>query len=98
LRKVRQKPENPFGGVQVVFIGDLFQLSPVVTDIEWEQLKKWYRSIYFIDSQVYAQAKPIYLELNKVFRQTDSSFTEILNNIRGGKLTQLQTKKLNTRY
>lgn len=98
LRKVRQQPENPFGGVQVVFIGDLFQLSPVVTDIEWEQLKKWYRSIYFIDSQVYAQAKPIYLELNKVFRQTDSSFTEILNNIRSGKLTQLQTEKLNTRY
>ncbi|MGN6640005.1 MAG: helix-turn-helix domain-containing protein [Mucilaginibacter sp.] len=98
LRKIRQKPENPFGGVQVVFIGDLFQLSPVVTDAEWEQLKKWYRSIYFIDSQVYAQAKPIYLELNKVFRQTDSSFTEILNSIRNGKLTQLQTEKLNTRF
>src|ERR1700730_17098147 len=82
LRHVRQLPMLPFGGVQVLYIGDLFQLPPVVKHEEWKLLEEFYRSPFFFEAQVMQQAQPIYIELKKVYRQKDDVFINILNNIR----------------
>ncbi len=82
LRHVRRQPENPFGGVQVLYIGDLFQLPPVVRSGEWKWLSEYYESPFFFDAQVIKEIRPVYLELKKVYRQKDDSFISILNNIR----------------
>ncbi|HRP89959.1 MAG TPA: helix-turn-helix domain-containing protein [Edaphocola sp.] len=82
LRMVRRKPELPFGGVQMIFIGDMFQLPPVVNDQEWESLKEFYESPYFFDALVLKEVEPVYIELKKIFRQSDQSFINILNRIR----------------
>src|SRR5688572_27519373 len=69
LRHFRQQPLTPFGGVQVLYIGDLFQLPPVVKNDEWEVLKEHYNSPFFFDAHVIRQAPPLYLELKKIYRQ-----------------------------
>mgnify|MGYP000851159381 CR=1 FL=1 len=85
LRHFRQQPLIPFGGVQMVFIGDLFQLPPVINQEEWEILKNYYRSPFFFDAQAVHQSPPVYLELKKIYRQNDAGFIHILNNIRNNK-------------
>jgi hypothetical protein len=82
LRHFRQQPNLPFGGVQVLFIGDLFQLPPVVKNDEWNLLKEHYNSPFFFDAHVVRQSPPLYLELKKIYRQTEQDFINILNNIR----------------
>lgn len=81
LRSVRRNPE-PFGGVQPLFIGDLFQLAPVVKDDEGRLLSKYYEGKYFFDSRVYKQMKTVHIELETIYRQQDKNFVGILNNIR----------------
>ncbi len=81
LRSVRRNPE-PFGGVQPLFIGDLFQLAPVVKDDEGRLLSKYYEGKYFFDSRVYKQMKTVHIELETIYRQQDKRFVGILNNIR----------------
>ena len=76
LRNVR-KINEPFGGVQVLFIGDLLQLPPVVKQMEWNYLHKYYKSPFFFDSQVVREVKPLYIELEKVYRQADQTFINI---------------------
>ncbi len=71
MRKVRRN-KKPFGGVQVLFIGDLLQLPPVVKNEEWEMLKNYYRGMFFFHSHVIQQFPPLYIELDKIFRQTDA--------------------------
>ena len=78
MRKVRRN-ERPFGGVQVLFIGDLLQLPPVVKNEEWEMLKNYYRGMFFFHSHVIQQFPPLYIELDKIFRQTDAEFIDVLN-------------------
>ncbi len=85
LRHFRQQPSLPFGGVQVLYIGDLYQLPPVVSNQEWELLKATYASPFFFDAQVIRQAPPVYLELKKIYRQKESAFIGLLNNIRNNK-------------
>jgi DNA-binding NarL/FixJ family response regulator len=83
LRHFRRQPLVPFGGVQVLYIGDLFQLPPVVNNNEWDGiLRHHYNSPFFFDAQVVKEAPPVYLELKKIYRQNEAAFIEILNNLR----------------
>ncbi|MCF8449074.1 MAG: AAA family ATPase [Taibaiella sp.] len=98
LRHVRSNHYVPFGGVQMVFIGDAFQLPPVVREEEWSILGLYYPGAYFFDSQVLMQNPPVYIELKKIYRQKDQSFIDILNRVRSGEVTQTDIAVLNERY
>ena len=97
LRSVRN-PHRPFGGVQLLMIGDLQQLPPVVKDAEWSMLREYYQSPYFFHSRALAQAGYVTLELSKVYRQDDADFLSLLNNIRAGRELQNTVELLNRRY
>lgn len=86
LRHTRHKHNLPFGGVQVIFIGDLFQLPPVVKDNEWQLLKDFYNSPFFFDSRVLQQQQPLYIEFEKIYRQQDQQFIRVLNQVRNNEL------------
>jgi len=86
LRYVR-KNNASFGGVQVLFIGDLHQLPPVVKSNEWNLLGEFYNSVYFFDAHALQQSPPVYIELEKIYRQADSVFINMLNNLRNNEIT-----------
>lgn len=98
LRAVRRKPEETFGGVQLLFIGDMFQLPPVVRDNEWEQLSEYYNSPFFFDSLSVKEASPLYIELKKIYRQSDSRFISILNHVRNNTCTEEDLEHLQQHY
>lgn len=98
MRHVRGKNYLPFGGVQVLFIGDMYQLPPVVKDNEWQVLGEFYKSIYFFDAQVLQNEPPIYIELDKIYRQNNPEFIQVLNNLRNNTITKSDTDILNTYY
>ena len=98
LRHFKHQPRLPFGGVQVLFIGDLFQLSPVARESEWQILREFYSGPYFFQAQVFQELKPVYIELDHVFRQTNNDFVEILNQVRNNTLSAESLKILNKRY
>ena len=98
LRYIRRQNNKPFGGVQVLFIGDLLQLPPVVKNDEWEILKEHYNSIYFFDAWVLQQEKPLYIELEKIYRQADNTFIALLNNLRNNCITEDDVALLNNYY
>ncbi len=86
LQTIR-KNRFPFGGVQMLFIGDLLQLPPVVKNEEWNVLKNYYEGMFFFQSKVISENPPIYIELEKIYRQSDPYFISLLNNLRDNKLT-----------
>ncbi|WP_138434898.1 helix-turn-helix domain-containing protein [Winogradskyella algicola] len=95
----RYKDRNQvFGGVQVLMIGDLQQLSPVVRDNEWELLKPFYNNPYFFSSHAYQYCNPITVELKYIYRQDNPKFIEILNEIRSNRLSQNSIEELNKRF
>ncbi len=94
MQTVRKK-KSPFGGVQVLFIGDLLQLPPVVKDDEWRVLRNYYRGKFFFHSHVMQQYPPLYIELSKIFRQTDEKFISVLNNLRNNQISQQDISVLN---
>jgi uncharacterized protein YpbB len=98
LRHFRQQPLLPFGGLQVLYIGDLFQLPPVVSKEEWELLQSHYQSPFFFDAQVIRQDPPVYLELKKIYRQKEARFIHILNNIRNNRTTPEDLELLHNYY
>ena len=98
LRHIKHQPNHPFGGVQVLVIGDLFQLSPVAREEEWRMLQDYYRGPYFFQAHVFQQLNPVYIELDHVFRQSNIDFVEILNQVRNNTLTPQSLQMLNTRY
>ncbi|HLK30725.1 MAG TPA: helix-turn-helix domain-containing protein [Puia sp.] len=98
LRHFRQQPLLPFGGVQVLYIGDLFQLPPVINNTEWEILKHHYQSPFFFDSHAVQQAQPVLIELKKIYRQNEEKFISILNNIRDKKTSAEDLEKLHEHY
>ncbi|HRD38205.1 MAG TPA: helix-turn-helix domain-containing protein [Bacteroidia bacterium] len=98
LRSVRRNYNSPFGGLQILFIGDLLQLPPVVKEEEWQLLQRYYNSPYFFDALVLRQHKPVYVELNKIYRQDDETFIQLLNHLRSNKLTVDDIALLNSYY
>ena len=86
LQSVRKR-KIAFGGVQVLFIGDLLQLPPVMREDEWRILRKYYKGKFFFHSHVVQQNPPLYIELSKIFRQSDNTFIDLLNNLRNNKIT-----------
>ncbi len=98
LRHFRNKLSQPFGGVQVLYIGDLFQLPPVAKQDEWNLLSEFYESPFFFHSQVIQQSQPLYIELKKIYRQTEGTFINILNNIRNNSVTNTDLEILHEKY
>ena len=97
LRHFKHRPTIPFGGVQLLVIGDLFQLSPVVREEEWRLLQPYYEGPYFFQARVFRELKPIYIEFEHVYRQTTVEFLSILNEVRNNALTPQSFAVLNSR-
>ena len=98
LRHIRMKYEQPFGGVQILFIGDLYQLPPVVNREEWQLMTPYYRSPFFFDAMVLQEAKIVNIELKKIYRQQDTEFISVLNSIRNNIADAEDMKVLERRY
>lgn len=94
LQVVRRKSQ-PFGGVQILFIGDLLQLPPIIKDEEWRTLRSFYNGKFFFHSHAIQQNPPLYIELSKIFRQTDKQFISVLNNLRNNQVTTSDIEILN---
>ena len=90
-----RKSNQAFGGVQVLFIGDLLQLPPVIREDEWRTLSRYYKGKFFFHAHVIEKSPPIYIELSKIFRQTDDTFISVLNNLRVNKITAKDIQVLN---
>ena len=97
LRGIRRNPK-PFGGIQILYIGDMFQLPPVAKNDEWNLLKDYYASTFFFHSKAFEKTKPVYLELKKIYRQSDQRFIDLLNNVRNNCLTISDLDVLNSRF
>ena len=98
LRHVRQQPAGRFGGVQVLFIGDMLQLPPVIKEQEWSLLSEYYSGQYFFDSKVLQEEPPVYIEFNKIYRQSDEQFIGLLNQVRNNELDEEGMKILESRF
>ena len=98
LRIIRKNKSIPFGGLQLLMIGDMQQLPPVVKYDEWPLLSRFYKSAYFFDAIALQQSKPVYIELEKIYRQTDQQFIELLASLRDNKLTKQDIHLLNQHY
>lgn len=98
LRHIRRKPRERFGGVQLLFIGDMFQLPPVVKEADWKLLSEHYKSPYFFDSLVMKEAPPLYIEFDKIYRQREERFINLLNQVRNNELNQEGISILESRY
>lgn len=97
LRRYRKK-DRPFGGVQLLLIGDMQQLPPVSKAEEWEILSQYYETPYFFSSHALKESSFVTVELQTVYRQKDSCFLELLNNIREKRNIGETLRQLNTRY
>jgi len=95
LRRVR-KNNITFGGVQMLFIGDLMQLPPVVKNEEWNLLAKHYKSMFFFQSLAVQSAPPLFIELSKIFRQEDPEFIALLNRLRDNQMQDADWIKLDS--
>ncbi|MBQ7540403.1 MAG: AAA family ATPase [Bacteroidaceae bacterium] len=98
LRHYRRVYDVPFGGVQLLMIGDLQQLSPVTKEDEWNLLKTQYDTPYFFSSKALRQTSFVTIELQKVFRQSDSAFLDLLGRVRDNKADTNVLNELNKRY
>jgi len=97
LRRHRHS-QQPFGGVQLLMIGDLHQLSPVAKQHEWSLLRQHYESVYFFSSKALLQTELLAIELKHIYRQSDEHFIQILNRVRENKLDEYTFEALNERY
>ena len=98
LRIYCRNMREPFGGKQVLLIGDVFQLEPVVKTDEWDILNRFYPNPYFFSARVFREMSLVSIELKKVFRQKDAGFIAALDHIRCNRVTDLELQLLNTRY
>ena len=95
----RYKNRNKvFGGVQILMIGDLQQLAPVVRPNEWSLLQAHYNTVYFFSSKAYQEANVVSIELKHIYRQKNEDFIKILNEIRTDTLSDMSAKILNKNY
>jgi len=98
LRHIRRRNNERLGGVQVLFIGDMFQLPPVIKEHEWRLLKDFYNSPYFFDSLVIKEEQPVYIEFNKIYRQSEEKFISVLNQVRNNQLDDNGRNLLDKRF
>ncbi len=96
LRRHRRS-DRPFGGVQLLMIGDLHQLSPVARKEEWHLLKEHYETVYFFSSHALDRNRLVTVELKQIFRQSDSDFIHILNRVRENREIPTTLERLNQR-
>jgi len=97
LRRYRSR-SLPFGGVQLLMIGDLRQLAPVAKEEEWQMLRPFYDSVYFFSSRALQQCNYVRIELTHVYRQSDEKFINLLNKIRDNRLDMDAVEMLNSRH
>ncbi|SHJ10798.1 helix-turn-helix domain-containing protein [Algibacter luteus] len=97
LRRFRNR-NKVFGGVQVLMIGDLQQLAPVIKEQEWDLLKHVYSNGFFFSSLAFQQCEAVTIELKHIYRQENPKFIEILNEIRNNRLSVAAASELNRRY
>jgi len=97
LRRYRRN-NLPFGGVQLLVIGDLYQLSPVAKQDEWDLLQQYYESVYFFSSKALSLTELLTIELKHIYRQSDAVFIKLLNQVRDNQLDELSIADLNQRY
>ncbi len=95
--RLNARKKKPFGGIQMIFIGDLYQLPPVVTSTEKEFFNTYYKSPYFFDAMVMTEIEMEFIELEKIYRQKDEDFIAILNAIRNNSVTEKELNILNKR-
>lgn len=98
MRHVRGKHHLSFGGVQVLFIGDLHQLPPIAKEEEWNILSAFYKSIHFFEARVLQENPPLLIELEKIHRQNNPEFISLLNNLRNNQLSKKDADLLNQFY
>ncbi len=98
LRHIRGRQFDAFGGVQVLLIGDMHQLPPVIPNEEWTMLNQFYNSPYFFSSRVAEYQPPVYIELEKIYRQSDALFIDVLNKVRNHRMDAEAMEILQTRY
>jgi GTPase SAR1 family protein len=96
LRKYKNRNEA-FGGVQLLMIGDLHQLSPVIKDEDWNLLKDYYNTVYFFGSRALQSTNPVRIELTHIYRQSDTHFIDLLNRIRENQIDRDTLEVLNQR-
>ena len=97
LRVYSQNMREPFGGKQLLLVGDIFQLEPVVKEADRQLLQPFYPSLFFFNAQVFRQVQPVAIELKTVYRQTDPSFIRLLDDIRTSQVTDADLRLLNSR-
>ena len=95
--RVYTRSYEPFGGKQLLLVGDIYQLEPVVKDDDRQLLQPFYPSLYFFNAKVWQQMPIVSIELLKVYRQTDAQFVGILDRIRNNTVTAVDLANLNTR-
>lgn len=97
LRRYKNR-NKPFGGVQLLMIGDLQQLAPVVKDDDWNILKAYYDTGFFFSSRALKRSKFIGIELKHIFRQSDQQFIDLLNKVRENRMDEETLQKLNSQF
>lgn len=95
MKSLKRNFDEPFGGVQVLMIGDLFQLPPIVKNEEWAVLGKFYKGMHFFEALALRNSGMVYIELDKIFRQKDQTFIDILNKLRLNKIERSDVDFLN---
>jgi len=98
LKHLKGNYNQPFGGVQMLFIGDLFQLPPIVKNEDERLLAKYYKGFFFFNALAFNGVPPLCIELQKVYRQQDQTFIQLLNNIRNNTLQNSDLDLLHKRY
>lgn len=98
LRNIRRRKSEPFGGVQILFIGDLLQLPPVVKEEEKSLLSKYYQSAYFFEAKALSNTELIKVELQTVYRQSEQRFIDLLNRLRHNQPSREDLSLLNEHY
>ncbi|MFP4556706.1 MAG: helix-turn-helix domain-containing protein [Bacteroidales bacterium] len=97
LRRFKNR-NKPFGGVQLLMIGDLQQLAPIAKDDEWSILRQYYDTVFFFSSKALRQTNYISVELKHIFRQSDKVFIELLNKVRNNQLDDESIAMLNQQH
>jgi PIF1-like helicase/Helix-turn-helix domain/HRDC domain/Helicase len=97
LRRYRDR-YKPFGGIQLLMIGDLHQLPPIVKDEEWYLLRDHYQTMYFFGSQALQNTAPVSIELKHIYRQSDTTFIDLLNKVRNNQMDESVLALLNSRF